>query len=99
MENENPEDRLKNLAREALDEIDNLRASIEFDDEYMGNAMSFINDLDAGVRAFFERINSGNYEPGVGELSFMEIVRNVDAHLLPFKHIFIQIEELHNSSK
>lgn len=99
MENESPEQRLKNLVREALDEVDSLRASIEYDEEYMGNAMSFINDLEAGVKALYERINSGNYKPGEGELPFMEIVRNVDSHLLPFKHLFIQIEEIHNSGK
>ena len=83
------------LVKEALDEIDDLRASFETDEELMGGAMGFIDELEASVKQLYERIENGTYQPGDGELSFMEIVRNADSQLLPFKHLFLRIEETH----
>lgn len=83
------------LVREALNELDDLRASIEYDEESMGGALGFIDELDAGVKQLYEQIENGSYHPGEGELAFMEVVRNADESLLPFKHLFLRIEETH----
>ncbi|HEY5601971.1 MAG TPA: hypothetical protein VIM41_02580 [Gammaproteobacteria bacterium] len=85
----------KLLVREAMAEIDDLRASIEYDEEYMGGALGFIDELEAAVKQLYESIENGTYQPKQGELPFMEIVRNADAQLLPFKHLFSRIEETH----
>ena len=86
---------LKALVREALDELDDLRASIDYDEENMGGALGFLDELDAGVKQLYERIENGSYQPGEGELAFMEVVRNADSSLLPFKQLFTRIEETH----
>ena len=91
----NSMEEFKIMVKEALDEIDDLRASIEYDEENMGGAMGFIDELEASVKQLYERIENGTYQPGDGELSFMEIVRNADSQLLPFKHLFLSIEETH----
>jgi hypothetical protein len=83
------------IVKEVLYEIDELRASVEFDEEFMEGALSFINDLDAGVRSLLQSLEDGSYEFGKGELPFMDIVRNVGDNLLPFKHLFIRIELTH----
>ena len=67
----------------------------EYDEDFMGGAMGFIDELEASVKQLYERIENGTYKPGDGELSFMEIVRNADKQLLPFKHLFLRIEETH----
>ena len=85
----------KSLVREALDEIDDLRASIDYDEENMAGALGFIDELDAGVRQLYERIENGDYQPKQGELVFMEVVHNADADLLPFKNLFSRIEQSH----
>jgi hypothetical protein len=85
----------KVLVREALAEIDDLRASIDYDEEYMGGALGFIDELEGAVKLLYESIENGTYKPGQGELPFMEIVRNADAQLLPFKQLFSRIEESH----
>lgn len=85
----------KMLVREALGEIDDLRASIDYDEENMGGALGFIDELEAAVKQLYESIENGTYQPGQGELPFMEIVRNADAQLLPFKHLFERIEQSH----
>ncbi|WP_455207838.1 hypothetical protein [Kaarinaea lacus] len=87
----------KILVREALGEIDDLRASIEYDEENMGGALGFIDELEGAVKQLYESIENGTYQPGVGELPFMEIVRNADAQLLPFKNLFARIEESHKA--
>jgi len=91
----NSMEEFKFLVKEALDEIDDLRASIEYDEEFMGGALGFIDELEASVKQLYERIENGTYQPGDGELSFMGIVRNADSQLLPFKHLFLRIEETH----
>jgi hypothetical protein len=83
------------IVKEALYEIDDLRASVEYDEEYMEGALSFINDLDAGVRRLLQSLEDGSYEFGKGELPFIDIVRNVSDNLLPFKHLFMRIELTH----
>jgi len=44
----------KMLVREALGEIDDLRASIEYDEENMGGALGFIDELEGSVKQLYE---------------------------------------------
>ena len=50
-------------------------------------------ELEAAVKQLYESIENGTYQPGQGELPFMEIVRNADTQLLPFKNLFARIEQ------
>ena len=83
------------LVLEALEELDDLRASIEYDEEAMGGTLGFIDELEGGVRQLYEKVESGTYKPGEGELAFMDIVRNASENVLPFKQLFFRIEETH----
>ena len=83
------------MINEALDEIDDLRASVEFDEEYMMPALDFLDELEAGVKTLLQSVNDGSYEFKKGELPFMPIVNNVSDHILPFKHLFKRIELTH----
>ena len=83
------------IIQETLYEIDELRASVEYDEDYMAGATSFLGDLESGVRALQKSIEDGSYEFGKGELPFIDIVRNSRDDLLPFKHLFMRIEQTH----
>ena len=83
------------LVLEALEELDDLRASIEYDEEVMGGTLGFIDEIEGGVKQLYEKMENGTYQLGEGELTFMDIVNNTDATLLPFKHLFSRIEETH----
>jgi hypothetical protein len=72
-----------------------LRASVEYDEEYMSGASSFLGDLETGVKTLQKSIEDGSYEFGKGELPFIGIVRNARDDLLPFKHLFMRIEVTH----
>ena len=83
------------IIKEALFEIDDLRASVEYDEDFMSGATSFLGDLERGVRALLKSVEDGSYEFGKGELPFIGIVRSARDDLLPFKHLFMRIEMTH----
>ena len=83
------------VIKETIYELEDLRASVEYDEEFMGDALSFVSELEVGVKSLLNQIESGNYQFGEGELPFMEIVNNASDHLLPFKRLFRQIEQIH----
>lgn len=79
----------------ALDEIFDLRASIEYDEEYMGDAAVFLNDLEKGVKDLLKQVQSDDYRFGSETPAFASIVNNVDERLLPFKHLLKLILKTH----
>jgi hypothetical protein len=85
----------KNLLREVLDELAELRASIEYDEEFMGGALEVVEKLEPKVREFLAYVESDGYQFGRGEVPFMEIVKEANSNLLPFKFLFSQIEKTH----
>ena len=88
-------DEYRGLINEALDELDELRASIEYDEEYMEGALALVNPIADGLKALLKSIDDGDYQFGQGELEFMDIVRRADSTLLPFKFLFTRIERTH----
>ena len=86
----------KNLIREALDELAELRASIEYDEEFMGGALEVVDKLEPAVQDFLAYVQSDSYQFGRGELPFMDVVKEANPNLLPFKYLFSQIEKTHN---
>jgi len=87
---------LKAVVQETLDELNDLRASIEYDEEYMGGALIFLEQLEQGVGQLHKDIESGTYQLGEGELTFMDIAKNANPGLLPFKELFTQIQKIHS---
>ena len=85
----------RSLIHEALDELDDLRASIEYDEEYMEGALALVTPIDNGLKALLKSIDDGAYQFGQGELAFMDVVRRADSSLLPFKFLFTRIERTH----
>ncbi|MDH5327032.1 MAG: general secretion pathway protein GspF [Gammaproteobacteria bacterium] len=83
------------LVNAALDEIFDLRASIEYDEEYMGDASIFLSELERGVKSLLQSLQSGDYEFGGEPLSFAHIVKKTDERLLPFKHLLNLIIKTH----
>lgn len=83
------------IIQETLYEIDELRASVEYDEEFMSGATRFLSDLENGVRALQISLQDGTYEFGKGDLPFIDTVRNARDDLLPFKHLLMRIELTH----
>lgn len=83
------------LINSAIDEIFDLRASIEYDEEYMGDALLFLGDLEKGVKDLLKSVQSDDYKFGGDPLPFAKIVDTCDERLLPFKHLLKLIIKTH----
>ncbi len=83
------------LVDEALDELIDIRMSAEYDMDSMGPALNFVFNLEQQVRELRQSMADGSYVFGDEPLQFMELVKNTDERLLPFKHLFMMINATH----
>lgn len=83
------------MVDEILDELSDLRASAEYDMESMGEAMNFLENLEAQVKMLRESMADGSYVFADENLPFMELVKNTNDRLLPFKHLFMMVNATH----
>ena len=80
---------------EILDELYELRMAMEYDMDSMGGAMNFLEVLEGQVKDLRNSMADGSYVFGDDNLPFMELVKNVDDRLLPFKHLFMMVNATH----
>ncbi|MCP4406386.1 MAG: general secretion pathway protein GspF [Gammaproteobacteria bacterium] len=85
----------RDLINEAIYDVQDLRASIEYDEEIMGDALVFLDPLEAGIRALNQEIKDGHYQFSNQNLPFMAIVHETPGSLLPFKPLLIRINDTH----
>ncbi len=83
------------LIKQALFEVEDLRAAIEYDAEFMGGAEEFVGELEAQLRALYQSMVEGKYTFGRGDLAFMSLVEEQDDRTLPFKHLLRLINATH----
>ena len=83
------------LVDQILDELFDLRASVEYDMDSMGAAMNFLDVLEPQVKALRSRMADGSYQFSDENLPFMDLVKNTDERLLPFKHLFMMVNATH----
>jgi len=80
---------------QAIDEVDELRMTAEYDPEGMPGVIKFIDDLDREIKSLKQQMKDGNYRFENKDLRFMIIVEEQDDRLFPFKTIFRMINETH----
>ncbi|MFA9421127.1 MAG: hypothetical protein ACERLB_13330 [Gammaproteobacteria bacterium] len=81
---------------QALDEVEDLRAAIEYDEEYIGNASIFIEPLSSELTSLRASIEAGNYQPASSDLlDFIGSIKNIDHHIIPFWPMLKPILETH----
>ena len=78
-----------------LDELIDLRMSAEYDMESMGPALNFLSNLEAQVKELRNSMADGSYQFADEPLPFMDLVKNTDSRLLPFKHLFYVVNATH----
>lgn len=83
------------MVNEALEEIQDLKDAIEFDEDEMPAAAGFVDRLDAEVRKLRDRIAEGSYQFADRNLPFMPIIANASTHFLPFKDLLETINRTH----
>ncbi len=85
----------RELIKQALFDVADLRASIEYDEEFMGDALTFIDQLETSLLQLDRLAHGANYQFRQQNLPFMSIVNNTDETLLPFKHLLLRINDTH----
>lgn len=85
------------LVEQALFEIEELRASVEYDLEEMGDAMEFLDVLETGVRQLRQAMADGSYRFADEDLPFMAAVEAASDLVLPFKSLLRLINDTHRS--
>ncbi len=83
------------LINQALFEIDDLRAALEYDSDSMGGVEAFLGQLDTDVRGLKQAMLEGRYQFGGDQLPFMKIVERQDERVLPFKYLLRVIDATH----
>jgi len=69
---------------QAFDEVEDLQAAIEYDEEYMGNASLFIEPLSSELTCLRASIGAANYRPDSSDLlDFIGSIKNIDYHITP----------------
>ncbi|MCW8853792.1 MAG: general secretion pathway protein GspF [Gammaproteobacteria bacterium] len=83
------------LVKDAVYEVDEMRASIEYDEEGMGEVAKFIDELEGHLKEIYNAMLSGDYCWRTGDLKYMDLIRHMDEGTLPFRSLLIQINETH----
>lgn len=83
------------LVKQAMFEVEELRAAIEYDMEGMQDSVSFIDDLQKSVKKVYDSMVDGSYAFQDKDLPFMEIVRQHGVFSLPFRDLLNLINDTH----
>ena len=84
-----------NLVKQAMFEIEELRAAIEYDAEGMQDSLLFIDDLEHSIKIVYDSMADGSYSFQNKDLPFMEIVRQHGVFSLPFRDLLNLINDTH----
>ena len=89
-------DELVEIINQALDEVEDLRAAIEYDEEYMGESSIIVEPVSIGLTTMLSAVNNDNYRPGEGDwLKFLDSLRHIDHRAVPFWPLLKSIIETH----
>jgi hypothetical protein len=83
------------LVKQALFEVEELRAAIDYDMEGMQDSVAFVEDLEQAVKQVYDSMVDGSYNFQDKDLPFMEIVRQHGVFTLPFRDLLNLINDTH----
>lgn len=91
-------DELIYLIKQVLDETFDLKAAIEYDEEFMGAAANIVDPLNDGMTRLLNAVREGEYKPGQGDyLDFLQVLKNTDQRAVPFWPVLKLIVDTHNA--
>jgi hypothetical protein len=80
--------------QQAVFEVDDLRACLEYDSEDLAQFPAFLAPLDVGIKALYQAMQEGNYHFGRDDLPFIDLATHY-ADDIPFCTLLKQINETH----
>ena len=84
------------MVKQAIDEVFDLRQAIEFDEEFMGDARSLVDDLEMHLKALYESMKDGSYQFATGDLPYIALMEKHHESMVPFRYLLKRINETHN---
>lgn len=84
------------MVKQAIDEVFDLRQAIEFDEEFMGDARSLVDDLEMHLKALYESMKDGSYQFATGDLPYIALMEKYHESMVPFRYLLKRINETHN---
>ena len=89
-------DEFIDLINQVLDDVEDLRAAIEYDEEFMGNAAMVVEPISIELGRLLTAVRSGEYKLGQdGWLDFVTALQNIDHHNVPFWPLLKLILDTH----
>ncbi len=85
------------LIQDALYEVSEVRAAIEFDEEGMGEAPKYIDDIEDVLNTIYNQMKTGDYCWNTGDLPYIPIIRELDDGVIPFRPLLIRINDTHKN--
>ena len=83
------------LIEQAIDEVFDLRQSIEYDEDYMSDARGFIDELEQILKDLYQSMKDGSYEFATGDLPYVALLAKYHEAMVPFKFLLKSINETH----
>ena len=83
------------LIEQAIDEVFDLRQSVEYDEDYMSDARGFIDELEQILKALYQSMKDGSYEFATGDLPYVALLAKYHEAMVPFKFLLKRINETH----
>jgi len=83
--------------KDALYEVDDMRASIEYDEEGMGAMKPFIEEIENSLKDIFKLMEAGDYCWNTGDLPYVAVIRDLDESVVPFRQLLIRINDTHKN--
>ena len=80
--------------QQAVFEVGDLRACLEFEMEEMGKFPGFLEPLEQSIKELYQTMEEGRYHFGREDLPFMGLVHNYGEDI-PFSTLLKQINETH----
>ena len=85
------------LIKDAIYEIEDMRAAIEFDEEGMAQSNKVIDELEGHLKEIHKSMIAGDYCWKTGDLKYMDLIRNLDDGVIPFRSLLVRINDTHKN--
>ena len=83
------------MIEQALDDIWDIRQSMEFDGEGIVEMGAFIDELEVSLKDIYRSMKDETYEFATGNFPFMKSLDNYHASMIPFRYLLVRINETH----
>lgn len=83
------------MIQDAIYEVDEMRASIEYDEEYMAESSAIIDELESTLKEMMDAMKNGTYGWRTGDLKYIAVIKDLDERVVPFRSLLLRINDTH----